>query len=157
VARSRPRLAGDAGTVPLREHLAELRAADAAVAAERDRRYAEVKAAEEKALQVKEKADRDALALARQAQTYRDEQANKLREQINSERGLYATKDDLANAVREMTAAIKPLDEYVASTAGRTGGAAEYRSERRLDTGQLLQLLTVIVAVAAVMIAVIKR
>jgi hypothetical protein len=140
--------------VPLREHIAALRAADAELTAERDRRYAEVKAAEEKALQVKEKADRDALELARHAQTYRDEQANKLREQINSERGLYATKDDLANAVREMTAAIKPLAEYVASAAGRTGGAAEYRTERRLDTGQVIQALIFVAAVAAVIISI---
>ncbi len=144
-------------TVPLRDHLEALRAADALLAAERDRRYAEVKAAEEKALQVKEKADRDALDLARQGQTYRDEQGNKLREQINSERGLYATKDDLANAVREMQAAIKPLAEYVASTSGRTGGAAESRTERRLDTGQVIQALLVLIAVAAVVVAILKK
>jgi hypothetical protein len=99
------------GTIPLREHLAALRAADALLAAERDRRNTEVGVEKEKALRIKDTADRDALDLARQGQTYRDEQSNKLREQINSERGLYATKDDLANAVREMTAAIKPLTE----------------------------------------------
>src|ERR1700677_615078 len=126
------------GTVSLREHLDALRAADALLEAERDRRYAEVAVEREKALRIKDTADRDALALARQAQTYRDEQSNKLREQINGERGLYATKDDLANAVREMTAAIKPLAEYVASAVGRSGGAAENRTERRLDTGQVL-------------------
>ena len=144
------------GRVTLREHLEALRAADAELAAERDRRYAEVSVEKEKALRIKDTADRDALALARQAQTYRDEQANKLREQINSERGLYATKDDLANAVREMSAAIKPLSEYVASTAGRTGGAAESRTERRLDTGQVLAVLAVLAAVAAVIIAAFK-
>ena len=144
-------------TVTLREHLEALRAAGAELAAERDRRYAEVGIEREKALRIKDTADRDALALARQGQTYRDEQANKLREQINSERGLYATKDDLANAVREMTAAIKPLAEYVASAAGRSGGAAETRTERRLDIGQLLQVLVAIIAVAAVVVAIVKK
>jgi hypothetical protein len=143
-------------SIPLREHLEALRAADAELSAERDRRYAEVSVEREKALRIKDTADRDALALARQAQTYRDEQANKLREQINSERGLYATKDDLANAVREMAATIKPLAEYVTSAAGRSGGAAEVRTERRLDSGQVIQVLLVIVAVAAVLVAVFK-
>lgn len=143
-------------TIPLREHLEALRAADALLAAERDRRYAEVSAEREKALVIKDSASRDALALARQGQAYRDEQSNKLREQINSERGLYATKEDLVNAVREMTAAIKPLAEYVASAAGRSGGAAESRTEHRLDVGQVIQVLIVIAAVAAVLVAVFK-
>ena len=62
---------------------------------ERDRRYTEVKNAEEKALRIKEQADRDALGLAREIQTYKDEKANELREQINSERNLYPTKAQL--------------------------------------------------------------
>jgi hypothetical protein len=152
VARAHPRLAGDAETVPLREHLAALRAADAELSAERDRRYAEVSVEKEKALRIKDTADRDALALARQAQTYRDEQANKLREQINSERGLYATKDDLANAVREMAATVKPLAEYVAGAAGRSGGAAENRTERRLDVSQIIAVIAVIALIVSVLI-----
>lgn len=139
-------------TVTLREHFEALRAADKQLAAERDRRYAEAGIEREKALRIKDTADRDALALARQGQAYRDEQANKLREQINSERGLYATKDDLANAVREMTAAIKPLSEYVASTAGRTGGAADSRTERRLDAGQVVAVIAVLALILSVLI-----
>jgi hypothetical protein len=145
------------GTVSLREHLDALRAADAALAAERDRRYAEVSLEREKALRIKDTADRDALALARQAQTYRDEQANKLREQINSERGLYATKDDLANAVREMSAVIKPLAEYVSADAGRSGGEADTRTEQRASTGQLIQWLLLGAAIATVIVYVLLR
>jgi hypothetical protein len=84
-------------TVTLREHLEALRQAD-------DRRYAEVNVEKEKALKIKETADLAALQLAREIQTYKDEKANELREQINSERGLYATKDDLAAAIREVVA-----------------------------------------------------
>jgi hypothetical protein len=131
--------------VSTREHLEALRAAD-------DRRYAEVALEREKALRIKDTADRDALALARQGQTYRDEQANKLREQINSERGLYATKDDLANAVREMTAAIKPLAEYVSGAAGRSGGEADSKTERRLDVGQIIAVIAVIALIISVLI-----
>jgi vacuolar-type H+-ATPase subunit H len=89
---------------------------------ERDRRYAEVKSAEEKALKVKEQADRDALGLAREIQTYKDEKANELREQIASERNLYVTKGELQAAVRELAASIKPLSEHASSSQGRTAG-----------------------------------
>ena len=89
---------------------------------ERDRRYAEVNVEKEKALKIKETADLAALQLAREIQTYKDEKANELREQINSERGLYATKSDVENVVREMGATIKPLAEYVTSQTGRSAG-----------------------------------
>ncbi len=81
--------------VPLAEHLAALRAADDRFAAERDRRYSEVNIEREKALKIKETADLAALSLAREIQTYKDEKANQLREQINSERNLYPTKSQL--------------------------------------------------------------
>jgi vacuolar-type H+-ATPase subunit H len=150
--------------IPLRQHLEALReadgrlheaqrAGDALLFAERDQRYAEVKAAEEKALKVKEEADKTALGLQRETQTYKDEKANELREQINSERGLYATKDDLANVSREVAALVKPLADYVSGQQGRSGGAAETRSERRLDIGQIFQALSVIAALAVVIIA----
>jgi hypothetical protein len=146
------------GWVSLQDHLLALRAADEQrwqeVGRERDQRYAEVKAEQEKALVIKDTANRDALALARQDQTYKDEQANKLREQINSERGLYATKDDLANAVREMSATIKPLSDYISAAGGRSGGEAEQRSEQRLNNGQVMALLGLVVAVASIVVGI---
>jgi hypothetical protein len=93
----------DGGIDPI-VHLAELRKADLAFDTERDRRYKEVAQEREKALKIKETADLAALQLAREIQTYKDEKANELREQISSERGLYATKDDLAAAIREVVA-----------------------------------------------------
>jgi preprotein translocase subunit SecF len=95
-------------TVPLKEHLEALRAADMRFNEERDRRYAEVNIEREKALKIKETADLSALQLAREIQTYKDEKANELREQINSERGLYATNKD-----------IDPIKSYVSSQTGR--------------------------------------
>jgi hypothetical protein len=144
-------------TVTLREHLEALRAADAELAAERDRRYAEVGVEKEKALRIKETADLAALDLARQIQTYKDEQHNGLLQQIDRERARYPTKDDLAAAVEKMQAQIAPLAKYVAAQQGRSGGAAETRSERRLDTGQMIQVLIVLVAVAAVVVAILKK
>ena len=96
------------GTVSLKEHLAALRAADIRLEEERDRRYAEVNIEREKALKIKETADLAALQLAREIQSYKDEKANQLREQINSERGLYATNKD-----------IDPIKAYVSSQTGR--------------------------------------
>ncbi len=79
--------------VPLKEYFEALRTAD------------------QTALDIKEREREKALELSRQAQLYRDEQANKLREQINSERGLYATKEEL-----------KPIITYIAGQQGRSGG-----------------------------------
>jgi hypothetical protein len=95
-------------TVLLSQHLSTLRQADERFMAERDRRYAEVNIEREKALKIKEEADKAALGLAREIQTYKDEKANELREQINSERGLYVTKTEL-----------EPVKAYIASQTGR--------------------------------------
>lgn len=89
---------------------------------ERDRRYAEVKSAEEKALKVKEEADRAALGLAREIQSYKDEKANQLREQINAERGQYATRIDLKAAVEKLEAILGPLASFVSSQTGGSRG-----------------------------------
>jgi len=105
--------------VTLKALMDERQAAWAALFEERDRRYAEVALEREKALKIKEQADRDALALARADQTYKDERANNLRTQLERERGDYATKDDLANAIREVSATLKPLAEFV---SGQRGG-----------------------------------
>jgi Flp pilus assembly protein TadB len=81
------------------------------VIAENDRRYSEVSAQREKAIEIKERAEQKALELAREIQTYKDEKANELREQINSERGLYATKDEL-----------RTIQDWMAGQQGRSGG-----------------------------------
>jgi hypothetical protein len=117
-------------TVPLREHLAALRDADLRFNEERDRRYAEVNIEREKALKIKETADLAALGLAREIQNYKDEKANELREQINSERGLYATNKD-----------IDPIKAYVSSQTGR--GLGMYAL-----FGVIMTLLTVALGVA---------
>lgn len=121
-------------------HSEALRSAEEKLQAERDRRYAEVKSAEEKALRVKEQADRDALGLAREIQTYKDEKANELREQINSERGLYATKDDLTSAIKEMSATIRPVVDFMTATQGG-------HAQRRADVGQFNWSVNLVVGI----------
>jgi len=103
-------------------HNEALREAEVRFQEERDRRYAEVALEREKALKIKEEADKAALGLAREIQTYKDEKANELREQINSERGFYASKDDVTSAVEKVEATITPLAEFVSRQQGRTQG-----------------------------------
>jgi hypothetical protein len=136
---------GNEATVTLLDHLDAIRAGDIALQQERDRRYAEVSIEREKALKIKEVADLAALQLAREIQTYKDEKANELREQISRERGTYVTKDELQGVLREIHASIKPLTEFVASMQGRSTGAAD----SRLNLSVLVQVL----AFAAVVVA----
>lgn len=112
---------------------------------ERDRRYTEVAQEREKALKIKETADETARVLAREIQDYKDEKANNLREQIISDRGMYATKDDVQAAVREIHATMKPLADFVSAQAGRKEGIG-------FSTGILLAALalaTVVVSIVA--------
>jgi hypothetical protein len=88
-----------------------------------------LRSADQRAIQIKETADLQALQLAREIQTYKDEKANELREQINSERGLYATNRD-----------VEPIKAYIASQTGRAGGIGM----------TLGAIVSIIIAVAAV-------
>lgn len=102
--------------VSLKEYLAAVRAGDRALDAERDRRYAEVQ-------KVREDAEREAVRLAREIQAYKDEKANELRAQIESERGIYATKEDLIAAIEKVEAQMKPVLDYMLSQQGRSAGS----------------------------------
>lgn len=151
------------GWVSLRDHLAALRESDMMLQAERDRRYAEVNVEKEKALKIKETADLAALQLAREIQTYKDEQANNLRSQIESERGSYVTQAQLTAQSDKLEALIKgatdryeeahkPIVEFMTAQLARTSGVAGYKADRRLDISQVVAVVTVIVAIASVII-----
>lgn len=85
------------------------------------------KAALERALQIKEQADRDALELARQIQTYKDEKANDLRSQIERERGTYVTQAELRGAADKIEATLAPLVSFMAAQQGSTAGRTDLR------------------------------
>jgi hypothetical protein len=128
--------------VSLREHLAALREADQRFDAERDRRYHEVDIERERALKIKETADLAALELARTIQTYKDEKANELREQINSERNLYATKSDLEASAAKIMVTVQANSDYVSSAQGSKAGIQQF-------TTSTLAFVGVIAALAA--------
>lgn len=148
-----PAAGSSTGTdVSLRDYVSAQRTGDLRFNFERDRRYTEIKQADdrrltevaierEKALKIKEEADRTALELERVSRDYKDEKANQLREQIGGERTLYATKDDLLVAVREVMATIKPLGEFVSRTQGRSGGIGD-----TLDFTRIVILLLIAAA-----------
>jgi hypothetical protein len=73
---------------------------------ERDRRYSEVSHEREKALKIKEEADKVALDLAREIQTYKDEKA----------------RTDLRAITDKFDAVMKPVLEYIASQQGSGRG-----------------------------------
>jgi hypothetical protein len=127
--------------ISLHAHLIALQEERDKFMEERDRRYTEVKNAEEKALKIKEEADKVALDLARQIQTYKDEQHNNLAEQINRERGHYATKEDLVSLAEKMEVTVKPL---VAFVAGSRGGSAVW-GQLAIGFGLLLSAIALFI------------
>lgn len=140
-------------TVTLREHLEALRRQDRRLAKERDRRYAEVNIEREKALKIKEAADERALELQAATQAYKDEKANELRSQIESERGGYATKDDLSALSDRFDAAHKPVVEFMAAQIASTGTAASNRTDTRLNINTIAQVLALLLSAVIVFAA----
>lgn len=134
-------------------HNEALRQAQYQFEKERDRRYSEVNIEKEKALKIKETADLAALQLARDIQIYKDEKANELREQINSERGLYVTKNDLTAAIERFDAIIAPLAFYVTSQQGRQQQTVDTRQQTTGQVSAIYGGVGAIVGIAGIIIA----
>jgi hypothetical protein len=97
-------------TVSLREHFEALREAD------------------QRALQIKEKDAAEALSLARENQRLKEEQHNNVLNQWRDERGEYATKTELANAVNRFETAHQPVVEFMAANLGCSKGTLDVRT-----------------------------
>ncbi len=134
--------------VSLREHLEARITFEAALRAANDRRYAEVSSEKEKALKIKEEADKAALGLAREIQTYKDEKANELREQISSERGLYALKTDVIAATEKLEAQLAPLVGFVNAQQGHAAGAINQWSYLISGLGAISTLILLFLAIS---------
>lgn len=89
----------------------------------------------------------DTASVARQIQTYKDEKANELLEQISSEPGRYATKEDLAARDDKLVAMIRPLLEYVSAQRGKSSGY----SASWVFVGQAISTFVGLVAVVLVL------
>jgi hypothetical protein len=123
--------------VSLKEHIEALRMADRVLQEAKEsaleKAVTAAFAAQKEAQSIKDRGDAEALRLAREIQQYKDEKANELREQIGSERGDYATKDDLGKAIdkvgalnhatyEKLEATIAPLVNYVTLQQGGNTG-----------------------------------
>jgi hypothetical protein len=108
----------------------------------------DLRADDQRALEIKQKADEEALNLARQQQTYKDAKANELREQISSERGNYVSRAEY-NVQEQSTSEkiqalsdkhdqdIKPLNDFMISQLGQS-------SSKLTSRGLLFSILGVI-------------
>ncbi len=104
----------------LKEYYDALHASERRFEDERDRRYTEVNIEKEKALKIKETADLAALSLARESQTYKEQQNDALRDKNLSESGVYATNASVAKAFDDLKTTLKPFLEYVTAQQGGT-------------------------------------
>lgn len=128
----------------LRIHMESLRAAQERFDTERDRRYMELQVEREKALKVKEEAHLRALELASTIQAYKDEKANELRAQINSERGLYASHSEVGAAIDKVNETLKPLIQYYQAQQG---------GPRNITTQTIVTVVAVFGGVVGIVIA----
>ena len=87
-----------------------------------DQRYKEVNEEREKALKIKEEADKVALNLAYEIQNYKNQKGNELREQLSNERNLYATKQDVIASSEKIFLVVQPLVDYANSQRGKGQG-----------------------------------
>ncbi len=111
------------------------------------REFDKLREADQRALSIKETADLAALGLAREHQRYRDEQANQLREQINTERLLYVTRPAMEAAVAKIEAELKPVLAFMASQQGRTAGVTALQVTLMGLAGLAIATLSVILAI----------
>ena len=97
-----------------------LRAADRRFNDERDRRYTEVNIEKEKALKIKETADLAALSLARESQTYKEQQNDALRDKNLSESGVYATNASLSKVADDIRASTEASIQSLANATSKS-------------------------------------
>jgi hypothetical protein len=92
-----------------------------------------LRADDQRAIEIAQTAAAEALALARGQQNVKDELANGLRQQIASERGLYASKDDLGALEDKLSVRITPISEFMISQLAAGAGIKDYRAEGRSE------------------------
>ena len=95
--------------------------------------FDELRAADQRALTIKQTADESSLVLAREIQTYKDEQHNGLLRQLGEERGHYVSQDQHQALQARLEALIKPLTEYMVAQIAASAEVKDYRGDQRDD------------------------
>lgn len=121
-----------------------------ALLAANDRRLSEVKVENEKALIIKNTADKDALSLARESQTYKEQQNDALRDKNLQDSGVYAKNSDVAQMIGDLKKSLDPFLDYVTA---QQGGAQNGNSIWTKST----TLIASVVAIAALAYNVIPK
>lgn len=104
------------------EHTRIIDANNELLAIERDRRYSEGNELRAMALKIKETADNDAKILEREASTYRENRNDVLREQSLQQQGVYVTRNDLQEAISEISKEIKLIANDMSLRNGQDKG-----------------------------------
>ena len=101
----------------LHSHYKTLHKADQRFYDERDRRYTSEAELRAMALRIKETADAEALRLARDAQSLKDQQNEQIRDESLTKSGIYATNQSVSIAINKLETAIfdvlKPITNYI--------------------------------------------
>jgi len=97
----------------LKEYDDALREAEKRFSDERDRRYTEVNIEKEKALKIKDEADKAALALARESQISKEQRNDAMRDKNLAESGVYVTNAGLAQVIGDLKKSLDPFLDYV--------------------------------------------
>ncbi len=121
---------------------------------ERDRRYTDVLDARAEALRISQEAGAEALRLAKAAQDYRDERDNRLREQIERERGEYAKKAELEALWERWQLAHQPVVDYVVAAQARDRTRQEGRENQRGQVDTTTRILGVAFAIITIVLSI---
>ena len=100
---------------------------------ERDRRYTDLRSADQRALQIKETADATALTLAAALQAEKDERRNDILGRWNDDRATFVTRETF-------DAALKPLNDFLS----RQNGIAGFKANQIAALGLLVTILVAI-------------
>jgi hypothetical protein len=141
-------------------HNEAMRVADHRFEDERDRRYTEVNIEKEKALKIKETADLAALSLARESQTYKEQQNDALRDKNLAESGVYARASDVDKSIEKLAntfnaqfeTLLTKLEPFMNGTIQQKG----LQQGSQLTKANLYAAIGAITTIAAIAIAVLK-
>lgn len=119
---------------------------------ERDRRYSDLRAADQRALQIKETADATALVLAAQLQAEKDERKNDVLARWDEDRNTFMTRVEYNTAYQNL---IERFEASVAVlSAGQSGQAAGTNAVQTFRQNQIA-IVTLFIAVAAIVVTIV--
>jgi len=136
-------------TVPLREYLAALREADLRFDAERDRRLTEVAQERERAIQIKQEADRTALELARQINDLHLAALNGEQARLLADRERFLSREVFDQEQKTFSAWRDTVNSNLSLGTGRATGISA-------TWGVLVAGIATVAAVVGIVLAILK-